>query len=64
MWRKNSVRDDVDRAHGIIRELVGRLSAVELAASARKTTGDWIDRALYGALCLLALFVAKKLGLL
>ncbi len=61
--RQNNTREDLDRAFTELRSVVARLTAIELAASARKTSADWLDKGIWGALVVLGLYLAKKAGL-
>lgn len=61
--RQKNTRDDLDRAFNDLRSVIARVSAIELAASARKTSADWLDKGIWGALVVLGLYLAKKVGL-
>lgn len=41
-----------------------RIRTLELASPANSKTNAWVDRAVIGAVCVLLMFIAKKVGLI
>lgn len=52
-----------ERAFGVLAKLEERVASLETHVPANKRMNVWFDRALWGAIGLLCMFVAKKTGL-
>ncbi len=53
-----------ERAFGVLAKLEDRVSRLETYVPANKKVSVWLDRATWAGMCLLAMLVVKKSGLL
>lgn len=58
-----SVRDALERAFKVLEKVEARLDSLERSQPMQQRTTDWVTAGVWAAVCALAYFTAKKVGL-
>ena len=62
--RQQQATQALERAFKVLEKVESRLDAIERTQPMQQQSTDWINRGMCAAVCVIAIFVAKKVGLM
>lgn len=62
--RQGQAAQALERAFKVLGKVENRLDSLEKAQPLQQQSADWVNKAMWAGACLIAVFVAKKVGLM